>query len=97
MFYDTPDYELTETEKIFKYSNFNSGVNHLDSKIPWPEVEFLFGEDEVYQDIVADTMRIVTTWLTNTINFVGVLYSFLILIFKSFIIFFIKKDLRKLL
>lgn len=70
MFVDTPDYELTETEKTLKYS----GDNQL-KKIPWPEVEFLFGEDVDYQDVVSDIMRIVDTCLRNTLGFVKVILT----------------------
>jgi hypothetical protein len=33
--------------------------------IPWPDVDFLFGEDESYQIIVSDLMRTVTKSLSK--------------------------------
>ena len=66
IFVDTPDYELTETEKALKYAE------EKEKRVPWPEVEFLFGEDVDYQDVVSDIMRIVNTCLRNTLSFVKV-------------------------
>ena len=34
--------------------------NCQDRRRPWPEVEFLFGEDENYQELVYNVMRLVT-------------------------------------
>lgn len=66
VFYETPDYELTRVARQLKYSIENED---LDNRIPWPEVEFLFGEDTSYQDLVSDIMKIVTTTLSNGISF----------------------------
>ena len=67
IFYDTPDYELTTVGKELKYSS-----NISEEKTPWPEVEFLFGEDVSYLDIVSEIMRLVTTTLSNTLTFTKV-------------------------
>ena len=40
-------------------------VHQVDSKMPWPEVEFLFGEDEEYQCIIAEIMHNVTISIQN--------------------------------
>jgi hypothetical protein len=67
IFYETPDYELTRVGKELKQS-----VNHSEellNKTPWPEVEFLFGEDTSYLDIVSEIMRLVTTSLSNTMSY----------------------------
>ncbi len=72
IFYDTPDYELTTVGKEAKYAMYNS--DEPIEKIPWPEVDFLFGEDVHYLDTVSEIMRIVTTTLSNTITFSKVKY-----------------------
>lgn len=65
LFYQVPIYELTRVEREMRQSlNFNDEI-----KTPWPEVEFLFGEDEEYQDIVADVMKSVTTSLTSVTSY----------------------------
>lgn len=37
-----------------------SDQTRLNVERPWPEVEFLFGEDESYQELVYDVMRLIT-------------------------------------
>lgn len=46
-------------------------TRNLDAEIkqPWPEVEFLFGKDEEYQDMVSDVMKIVNTSLTSVTSY----------------------------
>lgn len=70
IFYETPIYELTKTQREMRHNVLMTMSNApegepLDSeaeleKTPWPDVEFLFGEDESYQDIVASIMKCVT-------------------------------------
>ncbi len=33
--------------------------------VPWPEIEFIFGEDLDYQILISDIMKIVTMSLSN--------------------------------
>ena len=63
IFYETPDYELTRVGRELKLTQ------ESEELIPWPEVEFLFGEDTAYLDLVSEIMRLVTTSLSNTISY----------------------------
>ena len=58
LFYETPIYELN---RLQKEDRLNMHIEHIapipEDRRPWPEVEYLFGEDENYTDIVADIMR----------------------------------------
>ena len=40
-------------------------IVQIDERMPWPEVEFLFGEDEEYQDLIAQIMRDITVSLSS--------------------------------
>ena len=52
----------------------NIGINEFDEvKRPWPEVEFLFGEDENYQEIVSEIMQNVTASITKVTKYIEVL------------------------
>ena len=68
VFYEVPIYELTRVEKELRLSMDIDGIVPVDPKMPWPEVEFLFGEDEEYQDIIAEIMRNVTISISNVTN-----------------------------
>lgn len=65
VFYEVPIYELTRVEKEARTSMEIDDIVQVDTKIPWPEVAFLFGEDEEYQDIIAEIMRNVTISISN--------------------------------
>lgn len=41
---------------------------------PWPEVDFLFGEDESYQELVYDVMRVVTHSI-NSVSYFAESYN----------------------
>ena len=46
-----------------------------ESKRPWPEVQFLFGEDENYQDVVSEIMKSVTLSITQVTSYIEVFYK----------------------
>ena len=78
MFRDTPVYELTRIEKenrLAALTNTEELKTAEETKIPWPEVEFLFGEDENYQDIVAEIMRNVSSSITSLTSYAEVRFS----------------------
>ena len=66
LFYETPIYELN---RLQKEDRLNMHIEHIapipEDRRPWPEVEYLFGEDENYTDIVADIMRHVTQSISS--------------------------------
>jgi hypothetical protein len=73
VFCDTPLYEMTQTQRNL----LNIGINEYDEvKRPWPEVEFLFGEDENYQEIVSEIMQNVTASITKVTKYIEVFLSF---------------------
>jgi hypothetical protein len=49
-----------------------NGEEEEEAKRPWPEVEFLFGEDENYQDIVSEIMKSVTLSITQITSYIEV-------------------------
>ena len=65
VFYETPIYELTRLEKEVRLTMDTENIVQIDERMPWPEVEFLFGEDEEYQDLIAQIMRDITISLSN--------------------------------
>ena len=52
--------------------NLEAILARRDMLTPWPEIDFVFGEDEVYQDTIAELTRYVTVSLSNVDNFVKV-------------------------
>ena len=56
-----------------------------EAKRPWPEVEFLFGEDEHYQDIVSEIMKSVTLSITQVTSYIEVFYM------NKFFVIFVTK------
>ena len=72
LFYETPIYELTRTQKEDRLSMNIEHIVPVDERRPWPEVEYLFGEDENYTDIVADIIRNVTLSIKNVTQFCDV-------------------------
>jgi hypothetical protein len=62
LFYETPAYELTQVEREGKYLVEKPSDSN---EVPWPETEFIFGEDLEYQTLISDIMRIVTMSLSN--------------------------------
>ena len=83
IFYETPIYELTKAQREAKYNmtekeeneeNLEMVLNEVvvEEKMPWPDVEFLFGEDESYQDIVAGIMKTVTYSINSVTTFAEV-------------------------
>ena len=67
IFYKTPQYELTRTQREI---NLNVALDEV--KQPWPEVEFLFGEDENYQETVSEIMQNVTKSITKVTRYIEV-------------------------
>ena len=70
IFYEDPIYELSEAEKESRLMNLirdcvESRLEHARAKTPWPEVDFIFGEDEHYQQTVSNIMGIVTQSLNQ--------------------------------
>lgn len=68
LFYQTPIYELTTIEKETREKMNINDIEMPGDAInlrPWPEVEFLFGEDENYQYIVSDLMKNITESLNE--------------------------------
>ena len=41
----------------------------IEDRRPWPEVEYLFGEDENYSDIVAEIIKNVTYSISSVIQY----------------------------
>lgn len=76
IFYEIPIYELTRVEKEARETMEIDDIVKVDERLPWPEVEFLFGEDEEYQDIIADIMRNVTLSISNITTCAAVLKNF---------------------
>ncbi len=74
LFFETPAYELTQVEREGKYLI----EKPTDLKVmPWPEIEFIFGEDLEYQSLITDIMRIVTMSLSNVEHASKVGYFFI--------------------
>ena len=74
---------MTQTQRNMLYNNANGdgygdsdggggGGGGVEAKRPWPEVEFLFGEDENYQEIVSEIMQNVTTSITKVSKYIEV-------------------------
>jgi len=63
LFYETPIYELSRLQRQDRLQMNIADIVPLgdnskkEDRLPWPEVEYLFGEDENYTDIVAEIMR----------------------------------------
>ena len=63
---------MTRTQRDM-LNNVNSDeYDGIEAKRPWPEVEFLFGEDENYQEIVSEIMQNVTTSITKVSKYIEV-------------------------
>ncbi len=43
-----------------------------EERLPWPEIEYLFGEDENYTDLVAEIMKNVTMSISSVFNYAEV-------------------------
>jgi hypothetical protein len=73
VFYEQPIYELTNLHKQVRLSmNIEDWENKYKDLQPWPEVAYLFGEDENYQDLVLDIMSNITLSITNISNYMKV-------------------------
>ncbi len=53
--------------------NIEDWENKYEDLQPWPEVAYLFGEDENYQDMVLDIMSNITSSITNISNYMKVI------------------------
>jgi len=73
LFYEIPVYELSRYEKELRESVTLEGVVINDNVRPWPEVQYLFGEDENYQDVITEIMTHLTLSLTNISNYIQVI------------------------
>jgi len=62
-------------EKEARLSMNIDDIVQVDSKMPWPEVEFLFGEDEEYQCVIAEIMHNVTISIQNVTSSADVIAS----------------------
>jgi hypothetical protein len=60
---------MTRYQKLMKDENERIRV---ETRAAWPDADFLFGEDVNYQDIIAGIMRMVTTWVSNVLNYTKV-------------------------
>lgn len=72
LFYEIPLYELTTVERELRESTIESNIllglgdEQTYSKLyPWPDVDFLFGEDENYQLMVSEVMKTFTLSLSK--------------------------------
>ena len=73
IFFEQPIYELTNAEKQARLTmNMEDWETKYQSMQPWPEVEFLFGEDENYQDMVMRIMSHITSSITFITNYMKV-------------------------
>lgn len=69
LFYETPIYELNRMQKEDRLNMHIENIAPIpEDRTPWPEVEYLFGEDENYTDIVAAMMRHVTLSITSVLT-----------------------------
>ena len=73
LFYEIPVYELSRYEKQLREGITLEGVVINDHVRPWPEVQYLFGEDEHYQDVISEIMTHLTTSLTNISSYIQVI------------------------
>jgi hypothetical protein len=94
VFYEEPIYELTQLQKEARLSmNLDEWEMKYQNLQPWPEVAYLFGEDEAYQDLVMQIMSNITYSITSISNYMRVGYSsyqtfYEILHLKTIILFF---------
>jgi hypothetical protein len=73
IFYEIPVYELSRYEKQLRESITQEGVIINENVRPWPEVQYLFGEDEDYQDVISQIMTHLTTSLNNISTYIQVI------------------------
>ena len=64
-----PIYELTTVEKELRASMKEANILTESQTQLWPDVDFLFGEDESYQLIISDIMRSISASLTKISNY----------------------------
>jgi hypothetical protein len=94
LFCQEPVYELTTVERELRQSVKDANILSEEQLLPWPEVDFLFGEDESYQTVVADIMRTVTKSLSE-LNEYGQTYTNFCEMIESIILLKIEKSIKK--
>jgi hypothetical protein len=72
--------------------NMEDWENKYKDLQPWPEVAYLFGEDENYQDMVLDIMSNITLSITNISNYMKVILYLCFKFYQTIILNFEYKN-----